>query len=88
MSWRKPSKLLAVCRLLVVVGADGEEHDQRRVVLGSKRAEKIEQGFGLLCALPMEQLLRLIDGNDQCRGLAWLCAVAWRRVRLGEVLKQ
>ena len=64
---------------LVAVGADGEEGDQRRVVVGNELAQKIEKDAGLLGSLRMEQLLGLIDGKDQRRGLgAFVPSPVWQ----------
>ena len=44
--------------------------DQRRCIAGNELAQQIEKGAGLLGSLRMEQLLGLVDGKDQRRGLA------------------
>ena len=66
---------------LVAVGADGEEGDQRRVILGNKLAQKVEKGAGFLRSLCLEQLLGLIDGKDQRRRLgAFVPSPVWAAV--------
>jgi len=75
---------------LVGVRADGEDGNQRRVVLGNKLGEKVQKENSFFASFRMEQFFGLIDSENQGWRLGRLCAVARvnSRLRLDQVLKE